>query len=130
MTNPTEPRAGLTLLAVHFGMFDYSVRVVIGPAPKAIKWVRWYYDDPDAEFPETARGSYFRREGHCGIVWIPARPKTPVEYGTLAHEVVHAVSAMFEWATMDHKPDSEETFAHAVGFLVRAILSRDKKWRM
>ena len=90
----------------------------------------YVYSDPNGgDHDVERRGAYFAKPGHCGVLWIPRRPQTAVEHGTLAHEVVHAVSALFEWAAMQHNESSDETFAHATGFLVRAILSREKRWR-
>ena len=70
-----------------------------------------------------SRGMYFLHRGHVPIVWIPRRPRTPREYGTLADQVMHVVRMMLvDWVGMPLTDDTDKAFCHALGYAVRAIL--------
>ena len=69
------------------------------------------------------RGRYFYRPGYVPIIWIPCKPRTPVEYGTLGHEVLHAVRLMlFDWAGIPLSAQTDEVYCHAIGHAMRKIL--------
>lgn len=119
-------RLGLREVTVHFGAFDYTMTCLVGPPDNIEKYVRWKFDDhaPDRSWRVSgSRGMYFCHRGHAPIVWIPRRRRTPREYGTLAHEVMHVVRMMLvDWAGMPLTIDTDEAFCHALGYAVTAIL--------
>jgi len=57
------------------------------------------------------------------LIFLPKKPKTPQQYGTLAHEAVHAVEHIFNKIK---QPLGDEVFAHAVGAVVRETLKQIK----
>jgi hypothetical protein len=76
------------------------------------------------------------KEGGCcwdlgcgGLIWMPHFPKTPVEYGFLAHEAVHAASNFGEHLGFKLSPKSEEFYTYLVGYIVEKILDRKPKIR-
>lgn len=125
---------GLRELHVHMGMFDFGVNVAIGPIEKLTPYVRYKLEDPDFGKGDDAprvlaqgRGWYVARVGFCPIIWIPRMPKTPREHGTLAHESIHAVMRMMEWASIPTNYDTEEVVTHAVSHIVTTVLGSEKR---
>lgn len=121
-------RLGFQAFDVHFGMFDYSVHVIVGPFANVEKYVRWKIDDPKLDLSGASpRGMHFGRRGWVPVLWIPRRPRTAREHGTVAHEALHCVRFMFQtWVGMPFDYDTDEAYCHAVGFLVTSILERVK----
>jgi len=122
-------RFGFREVSVHFGMFDYEVACVIGPYQDIARYIAWRFEDPGfkIECPLVRRGMTFSRKGYCPIIWLPRYPRTPTEYGTLCHEVLHAVRHLMHWADIPFSADSEEAHCHALGFAVTEILSKLKR---
>jgi hypothetical protein len=111
------------------GLFDYSIVVAIGPYSKIKGYIRWKLQD-EAFDPETFDKGYeplgkcFYRPSYVPVVWIPRYPKTPREYATLAHECIHAVYHLFNWANLPMTGDTEEVFTHATAHLINAVLEK------
>lgn len=122
-------RLGLNVLDTHMGMYDFTIRCVIGDAEPALEYIAHIFDDTIEDMPDGNRGyeahgvCYFRT-GYVPIIWLPRYPETSREYGTLAHEAIHAVNHLFDWAATPLSKDTEETFAHAVGHVVNNILEK------
>ncbi len=126
---PREVLGRLREIHVHFGMFDFAVYCVVGPANDLSAYIAWRRGHsnlvPDRE---ASRGRYYPGRGEYGpIIWIPRRPRSPREHGTLSHEVCHVVREMYDWVGMQLDESTEETFCHAVGFAVTTILTELRK---
>lgn len=120
--NPS--RHGLKAIRVHFGTFDFSFICLAGPYVNVEKYVAWKFDDPGykVDCPYEPRGRVFFRQGYVPVLWIPRRPRTAREHGTLAHEVLHVVGFLMEWADITYAKNNDEIFCHAVGHAVTHIL--------
>lgn len=113
-----------------FGIFDYSVTCVVGDYVKAVKYIAGVYNEDKSEAKDleiryggnSPRGQCFYKDGYVPIVWIPRKPTTPREYGTLAHECFHAVVVFMAWAHINCDMGNDEVAAHSVGYLVSKIL--------
>lgn len=123
---PTEAeiarKCGVTFKHIHFGMFDFSIAYVTGPKEGGRKFAEWKHECPHDAAP-NARGICYWRPDYVPVVWVPRLPKTPREYGTLAHEMLHAVGWLSKWAGFRLDNDSEETFCHALGFAMTEALA-------
>ncbi len=112
---------------IHMGAFDFSITAIIGDYKETEKLVRWKLDDKDFQ-AETwdngyePRGKVFFRRGYVPILWIPRKPKTTREYATLAHEALHCVYHLFEWANLSMNKETEEVAAHSMAHIVNEIL--------
>lgn len=125
-------RLGLKEIVIHFGMFDFKAICVVGPYEAALKFAAWKHEWPkewDVQVVSSEmnkgyepRGRIFRRPGYVPVIWIPHRPRTPREYGTLAHEVLHAVRLLMDWAAIELNAETEEAYCHALGHGVTTIL--------
>ena len=122
---------GVKELRVHMGLFDYSVQFVVGDYAKSVKFASWILDDKyevveqmDAEINggHTPRGKTFRRSGYLPVVWVPRRPRGGRELATLAHECLHAIFDLIEWANMPIDRSTEELMCHAQAHLVTEFL--------
>jgi hypothetical protein len=122
-----ERKFGLVILTTHLGVFDHELIVALGTNENFIKFARWEYDDPEYQGISHANGSFSHKNGCIPAIWLPRYPRSPEEYGTLTHEVHHAVSHILrDWAGMENNEHTEEAFAHAMGFCVSEILSKMK----
>lgn len=120
----TPKSLGFDHVVVNFGMVDYEFTCIVGACDNVKKYVAFKFDDPGYAFerPMTGRGSFHHKQGCAPIIWIPRWPKTPQEYGTLAHEIGHVVVEMFDHIghPIDYKTD--EAYCHALGFGIRKVL--------
>ena len=111
-----------------FGVFDYSVTCVVGDYKKATEYVAKVYEENNPSELEiryagsAPRGQCFYKDGYIPIIWIPRKPTTPREYGTLAHECLHAVTVFLNWSHINCSIGEDEVACHSVGYLVSKIL--------
>lgn len=122
-------RLGLQTIDTHMGLFDFTVRCVIGEQEKALEYVAHAFEDKYEELPDgnrgfEARGVTYYKTGYVPIVWIPRKPETPREHATLAHEVIHAINHLFDWSATPLSKDTEETFAHSVAHVLDNIYTK------
>lgn len=55
------------------------------------------------------------------VLWMPSLPSNTRDYGTLAHEVFHAVSYIMKKADVPFSADTEETYAYLIGYITLQI---------
>jgi hypothetical protein len=65
---------------------------------------------------------YYCRKGRALIIWLPRWPRTPEEYGTLAHEVGHVVRCLCGWAGIEINEDTDEVLCHGLKHGVKSVL--------
>lgn len=110
---------------VHLGTFDYTVWVVFTTDHAAIaRFARRKLGDLEITAAHFAgrRGCVLKRGDYIPILWMPRRPRTPVEYGTFAHEAFHVVAHAMRWANIPFTEESEEAYTHTLAKLVREVL--------
>lgn len=120
-------RLGLREVSVHFGTFDYALNCLVGPYKNVEKYVAWKFEDPGyrTDSPHEVKGRYFYRIGYAPIIWVPRKPRTPDEIGTLAHEVMHAIHYLLvDWAEIPFTADTQEVYCHAMGLAMRELLTK------
>jgi len=118
-------------IRISMGMFDFDVICVVGNYENAVKYSAWKFEDDFViELGESSnknykpRGKCFFRAGYVPVIWMPQRPKTPREIATLAHECLHAVFHLLDWAAIPATRDTEEVITHAQAHLVTNILTK------
>jgi len=127
-----KPRAKrksrLKKIRVHFGMFDFTVHVVIGDEREAMDFASGAHRKQYSETHTLGRayGTIYRHNDYEPVIWLPKFPKTTKEHGTLAHEALHAVNELARWAGLDMTYESEETFCHALDYIVEKVLEAGK----
>lgn len=118
---------GLKELRVHMGLFDYEVQFIVGDYGKAVEFCSWMLDQPEIKDAETMeeldkgfvpRGRCFYKNGYMPIIWVPRKPRNDRERGTLAHECLHAVWWIFDWAGLPAVRETEEVMCHAMAHLI------------
>ena len=105
------------------GTFDFDVIVIVGDYKTALKYASWKFDDRETDLEGwdmnyIPRGKCFFRQGYVPVVWIPRKPRTAREHATYAHECLHAVFLLFEWAGLPLTRDTEEVMTHAMAHLI------------
>jgi hypothetical protein len=99
---------------------EYKVIVCWGDEKFLKKVMKsWYYPDFPIPLGERRGSTYHRSDCHP-VIYLPRKPKTKEEIGTLAHEAVHAVNHIFDMIEDDNR--STEVFAHSVGAVVKGAL--------
>lgn len=120
-----EPKNSFTKINLHFGMFDMTAMVLIGPVEDLVEWATWWADGVAPDIPNHPKFNalFMVRDGHAPIIWLPKKPVTPYELGTFAHEAMHLVRYLFiNWAGLPLTSESDEAYAHAMGFVVKSVL--------
>jgi len=117
---------GLMEAEVYMGIFDFKVVCIAGPYEKALEYVAWKFEEDDMSHIDNwgykARGKCFFRSGYVPVIWIPRYPASAREHATLAHEAVHAAMHLFQWASLQVEPATEEVFGHTIGHIVNETL--------
>lgn len=108
---------------VHMGVFDFEVVVVVGDYKTACSYALWKFEDKDTNLEDfdngyEPRGKCFFRRGYVPVIWIPRKPKTKREHATYAHECLHAVFHLFEWANLSINRETEEVMTHSMAHLI------------
>jgi hypothetical protein len=115
----------LRVIRVHFGIFDFGIVALVGPREAAGRYITRFQERAEpVVIPENCRGYCMRRDGHAPCIWLPRPPKTPREYGTLSHEILHAMVFFQEWKGEPLCIENEETYCHALGYCVTAVLDK------
>ena len=85
-------------------------------------------DWPDAEhdFVEPA-GLTLMRTGYNPIIWLPRKPRSPIEHGALAHEAAHATRfILVSQLGIPINAGNDEIYCHCIGWIVRRVLEQAK----
>lgn len=61
------------------------------------------------------------QEKQIFLLWLPRLPKTPEDFGFLAHEVFHATTLTMDAVGARFSEDSEEVYAYLCGWLTQRI---------
>lgn len=69
-------------------------------------------------FEDGCRGKTFHHiTSKYTIIRLPNKPKTRVEFGTLSHEIFHAVDMIFRTIGITLSEDSDEAYAYIIGYI-------------
>lgn len=125
---------GLDVVDTHMGLLDYIIRCVFGDEHKAYEYAAYVFEQKwdaehvlnDEQKGNVARGVTLYQTGYVPIVWLPKLPTEPREHATFAHEVIHAVYHLFDWANIPISRDTEEVFAHSVAHVINNVLPKLK----
>lgn len=61
------------------------------------------------------------------LVRMPKIPSSSREYGTLQHEIFHAVEFLFERIRIKHSTDCGEAYAYLIGYLTELVYNQINK---
>jgi len=61
---------------------------------------------------------------HSPVIWMPKKPKSGRELSSLAHEILHAVFEIMDWAGVKYDKSSEEAFAYLHTHLMQQFLNK------
>ena len=127
--NPAR-RLGLREKEIKFGTFEYYFTLIVGPRGGVEPYMRWRYQDsdPDTDLaPRAVRACVFTKPGRAPVMWLPKPPRSAEDIGTMAHEAMHVVKDLMDWAHIGLGDESEEAYCHALGFVVRSVLEELRK---
>ena len=101
---------------------EYKVFLVFGKPKKAQKILDKHgyklYDLVVAS--KGNRGLCYCEGKHPPVIWMPHRLKTQDEFGTLAHEAVHAIAHIFRLIHQS-QDTAGEVFAHSIEAVIRGV---------
>jgi hypothetical protein len=118
---------GFKEIKIDMGIFDFYVICIIGDYRNCGKYIQWKFEDKDFN-PEIwdkgyiPIGKVFSSSGYAPVLWIPRKPKTPREYATLAHEALHCVYHLFDWASIPMSAHTEEVATHSMAHIINEVL--------
>lgn len=111
------------------GIFDFiGVHVIVGTDTQAfIRYANKHFAGTGFVFDhERCAGRVLRHKGYWPILWMPRRPRTAREWGTLSHEIFHLVYAILSYAGIVLSGESEETFAYLTSHLINQFVKKCK----
>lgn len=108
------------------GIYCKVVHCYFGDKVKGAKKARKIF--PTAQLTDN----YFEDFRGCVIshsndvfLWMPAKPKSPSDFNTFAHECFHVTSTILDACDVEyHKEDANEVFAYHIGYVTEQILSK------
>lgn len=74
----------------------------------------------------NCNGRTVHLDGGQTMIRMNGKVKTPEQFGTLAHEIFHAVDFIFTRLNMKLSRDSDEAFAYAIGYVTEQIYKKFK----
>lgn len=110
------------------GTYMYPINVIVGnDFKKCAKFANFKHECTDYVIEDfDCKGCVFTRDGYAPILWMPRKPKTNEEYGTLNHEIFHIVYRVMSWAHIPLTESSEEAFCHQIKYLTQQFLNKCK----
>lgn len=121
--------------SIYLEIYDFTVHFCIGDKQKSLNFINKSFQLPDSKegIPAftladmEAKGLRFKRIGYIPIIWLPHFPKTPMEIGTLSHEIFHVVCDVFNrWTDIPLSSDSEEAYCHLIAYITRKFWEKVK----
>ena len=111
-------------------LYCRDILFVFGDEPSFRKAVRKYHTQEQtdgiieaADINEHSTGKTIYNQVHNAfIVWMPRLPQTAAEFGTLSHEIFHAVQALMINIGASLSDDSEEAYAYLIGYITKRVL--------
>lgn len=105
------------------GVFDYKVKLIVSEDYKEVgKYLSWNFSDEtltaDTDSMKEARGRCYHKWNYCPVIWIPRRPNNSRAVATLAHEILHAVGHVTDWANIKYCNETEEIFTHMQAYIL------------
>ena len=80
-------------------------------------------EDIICSLPAECRGrTYHHLIGGQTIIRLPKKPKTAQEFGTMAHEIFHAVDFITRRIGLRLTPNSDEAFAYLIGYVTEQVM--------
>ena len=76
------------------------------------------------DLPPTCLGRTVMTDSSHTVIRFINRPETCQQYGTLAHEIFHAVDFIFRRIGMTLSEDSDEAYAYMIGYLTEEIYKK------
>lgn len=119
-------------------IYDHDVLVSIGDTNAQLQKAVMKYTNPDIlddlkndnsifHFKKKEKGlTVHYQESGVTIIRLMNRPKTPQQYGSLNHEIFHAVDFIFRRIGLSLTEESSEAYAYAIGHLTEQIFEKFK----
>jgi hypothetical protein len=110
-------------LRIELPPFEYAIIVVVGDFTSCHRFIckRLGHDFPP--YPPSM-GRCYHTDGWLPHIWLPHKPRTPREIGTLAHEAAHASLWLMDWSHSSATAGDDEFFGHTIGYIVSQVLAR------
>lgn len=127
---PAKKKADLFInFLVRIPLYNTSVCFVVSEdVSRTAKFVAHWFDGDCGEWGTEVYGRTLYRKGYASVVWFPHFPKTPKDYGAMAHEVGHAAYVILGRAGVTLTEQSEEAFTYLQEYIVEGYLTvRDKR---
>lgn len=108
-------------------VYPFDVMLSIGQTDQELRDVlsKFGCDWPDLlVLPPTGLGRTVMTDSNHTIIRLNEWPVTCNQYGTLAHEIFHAVDFIFRRIGITLSEDSDEAYAYMIGYLTEEIYKK------
>lgn len=112
--------------------FPYDVLVCLGATREQIlEYFNKRFEDVISETEKnqlimSGYGRTLHLENRAFILWTKDFPKTPEQFGYLAHEIFHVADLMLRSAGLSLSDDSDEAWAYQIDWLTKRIYTEFK----
>lgn len=104
-------------LMVSFGQTDAEIEDIL-------KKYKVNYKDSDWQMAEYYTGKCVMFESGQTLIRLLRKPITNEEYGTLQHEIFHAVEFLFTRIGLTHSIKCGEAYAYLIGHITKEIYKK------
>lgn len=117
---------------LHAGTYDCEYLLFIAPreeGEQVLQVIRDGWEDQTLKYDfSESRGCCIRKFNYIPAIWFPRYPKTPTEYGTIAHECLHLTNyILLQWVDLPLTWECEEAYTHLLAKIVRDVLTTLKE---
>ena len=78
---------------------------------------------------KVSQGLAFITESNHTVLWIKKLPESYFDFGVLSHEIYHCVCFILDKAGIEHKDNTEESYAYLIQYLTIEIMKGIDKLR-
>lgn len=111
---------------VELVVYPFDVMVSIGETDEEVKRKLKKYDVQwDESLTMHGIGKFLINKENKSLIRLKHYPQLPMDYGTLQHEIFHAVTWILDRCGMKFKlGTSDEAYSYLVGYLTKEIYKR------
>lgn len=128
MSKKKVKKEKLYTFVIPIDIYDTAIRVVVCEPEDLLPWAKkkdtGMVEVIEETPPETAQGiMYAHGDFSSSTIWVPH----DVGFGTLSHEIFHAIIHVTRVVGIELTDESEEAFAHMLGYCMGVAVGEIQK---
>lgn len=111
-------------------VYPFDVMISMGETDDELKThlLKVNIDNDDHKLKATTIAKAVLFYNNTSLIRLRHIPETPRDFGTLAHEIFHVATFIMTEVGMQLNDDTDEAFAHLIGFLTERIYKKLNKY--